>query len=1664
MTPDGTEETALQDCMRKRAIGLFTYLAELAKLRTKVVRNVSEYEQVLWLSDIPKERECYTLAWHERLKDHEQLWLGVKKPRLYPCPPVPDELKPWVRKDDLAESSRIPNLLPRILAPESDDDLKGEQTEQGERPRFLELSDYPHLLALWKKYLDQKWLAWAKENERTKKIQRVYARLHAIYQQLKRQGEMVELTMGLGLLIWKTPTGQEVRRHLLAAEASVELDAQNGTLFVSPGPEGAKLTLEDEMLEAHERPDADAQAKIESQIQDIGDDIWGIEDEEATSSVEDLLRGWIYDVSAEGTYSSELRPPADLGSEPKVTFAPAIILRRRTERSLVTTYQKIIEQLQSKAEIPSGIRPLVKIKEGSIDINKVSDGPPKISEFKDMLLPRPSNEEQMRIIRALEQTQGVLVQGPPGTGKSHTIANLICHLLASGRRVLVTSQTPRALKVLKNMLPEDVRPLCVSLLGNDPSSLKDLEHSVEGITNRRYGWHPDANREKIDHLNRERDQLRRREADLSRRLREIRERETYEHHICEGKYRGTALRIAQRVSSERQMHGWLNAAIGIETDPPLSDLEALDFLRMHRQLTPDRVLQTQKTFVKVKELPSLEEFCRTREAELKAKAICERFSAVRGTRGYAAISNCSNEQLMTLKKALTALLNARDNVLKSSQPWAPKSVNDILSERDRVWRELLESTTRYLARPKKYARLAEETQTELPEAHSRSQIIGDAQRLIKHFENGGRLGWSFLRPRIVKETRYILKETRIDGRKCDTKERLSKLLAKLLVDDDLERLWCYWSAFVEKYEGNRSAQVAQLEDLCEPLEQLLNLHTLLRHASDMCMAIEGLTQPAWYNIEEVERYLHTVEAVESEWNLKNSKALFEKTEKLLLSYTAKTNTHPVVKEVHDALMARYEQGYRKALAKLEHLEGDLQLIERRQNSQNKLTQSAPEIAELLEAQPHLPDWDERMAHFVDSWRWAQARTWLDEYIAAVNEAEIVSELERIQEKILQTTAELAGVLAWQHCLERLSESQRMNLMAWKEAVKLIGKGTGKRAPIHRRDARKRMDEARSAIPAWIMPLYRVAETVNPSVDAYDVVIIDEASQSGPDALFLLTLADKIVVVGDNEQISPANVGIPLDDVDLLRDRYINDLPLKDALGLETSIFALAVIMYGNRIVLREHFRCMPEIIQFSNNLCYAHTPLEPLRQYPAQRLEPVIAVHVPDGYREGGNRTPLNRPEAEVIVNKIAECCRDPKYKGKTMGVISLLGEYQARVIERMLLEEIGPEEIERRNLVCGDAYAFQGDERDVMFLSMVAAPTETGVIVLGRAADRRRFNVAASRAKDQMWLFHTPTLNDFRNKECVRYKLLEYCLNPKPAQVDGSRDKCANDFEKAVYDKIVGRGYKVIPQFEVAGYFIDLVVEGMRARLAVECDGDYWHSEPEQRERDMQRQRVLERCGWTFWRVRGCEFYYDPDAALEGLWRTLELLEIYPDIGHQSTSHREKTELEESKGAVSDIQKQSGEGASFDVKRSSDLVRYHEPATPQPPEETAKSRQLRLFEESSRQPTLFEGHPKVTPQPSKQSQETKKKQKQTSKQPITAEDQQLIDWISTIPSDIWFLVAHWAKVNNILQPWERSLVFSIGKRVSRGTSVSVKQARHAHRVYHEALEQGFDEHKEKKK
>ncbi|MGQ0775080.1 MAG: DUF559 domain-containing protein, partial [Pseudonocardiales bacterium] len=197
----------------------------------------------------------------------------------------------------------------------------------------------------------------------------------------------------------------------------------------------------------------------------------------------------------------------------------------------------------------------------------------------------------------------------------------------------------------------------------------------------------------------------------------------------------------------------------------------------------------------------------------------------------------------------------------------------------------------------------------------------------------------------------------------------------------------------------------------------------------------------------------------------------------------------------------------------------------------------------------------------------------------------------------------------------------------------------------------------------------------------------------------------------------------------------------------------------------------------------------------------------------------------------------------------------------------------------------FQGDERDVIFLSMVVADRPRG------QRDRRfrqAYNVAASRAKDQMWLFTSVRLDQL-NPDDLRASLLGYMKDP-PAVFGKSPDLEAVSatelcdpfdslFEQQVFREVKQRGYHVVAQHKVGSRLLDLVIIGDGGRLAVECDGHYWHTSPSQQISDARRDRELHRMGWDVVRIRESEFEFDPMRELALLWHRLEERNIHPYV-----------------------------------------------------------------------------------------------------------------------------------------------------------------------------------------
>ena len=152
------------------------------------------------------------------------------------------------------------------------------------------------------------------------------------------------------------------------------------------------------------------------------------------------------------------------------------------------------------------------------------------------------------------------------------------------------------------------------------------------------------------------------------------------------------------------------------------------------------------------------------------------------------------------------------------------------------------------------------------------------------------------------------------------------------------------------------------------------------------------------------------------------------------------------------------------------------------------------------------------------------------------------------------------------------------------------------------------------------------------------------------------------------------------------------------------------------------------------------------------------------------------------------------------------------------------------------------------------------------------------------MFLFHSIPLEALSNPNDWRYKLLNWFYHPKTEELKAGRETLKKEFDTGrasqfsfdVGNILIDRGYQVLPEYPVIGYRIDLVVQGQEARLAIECDGDQYHTS-ETWEEDQVRERQLRRAGWEFWRVTGSAFYKDKEKSLESLWEKLRELGISP-------------------------------------------------------------------------------------------------------------------------------------------------------------------------------------------
>jgi len=338
-----------------------------------------------------------------------------------------------------------------------------------------------------------------------------------------------------------------------------------------------------------------------------------------------------------------------------------------------------------------------------------------------------------------------------------------------------------------------------------------------------------------------------------------------------------------------------------------------------------------------------------------------------------------------------------------------------------------------------------------------------------------------------------------------------------------------------------------------------------------------------------------------------------------------------------------------------------------------------------------------------------------------------------------------------------------------------------------------MLDAAGAVPCWVMSHAKISESMPAEIGAFDLVIVDEASQSDLWALPAIVRGKKILVVGDDKQVSPDAGFISSQRIAELKQRFLADQPYGVEMTPEKSLYDLAARVFAaEQVMLREHFRCVPPIIAYSNRTFYKGSIL-PLRIPKAsERIDPpLVDIYVEGGIRDAHD---CNRLEAEAVADEIVAILKDDRFAKRTLGVVSLLGMDQARHIDSLVRQRCSAAELLHRKFECGDARTFQGSERDIIFLSVVVDPNNCKALA-GNMFEQR-FNVAASRARDRMYLVRSVTSAQLSDRD-LRMTLLSHFDRPIVADdSDAERliDRCESGFEIDVFTHLLRRGFRVIP------------------------------------------------------------------------------------------------------------------------------------------------------------------------------------------------------------------------------------------------------------------------------
>lgn len=1473
------------EAQREAIDSLLTFIEEATSLRQTAARHLSRCGRLLRLPEL--EAAVPGLVAGDPTGADADLVCRIEKLEMPPCPPIPESLAPYATGD--------------WRAPEWTPDWKA-LPDPAEHPESAELYE---TLADWLKIRG----AWLEARGEILPNHALFERLQDLRDHLSESNLRDECVIGTAVFTSNpdvTRAKNPVRWPLLVQPLVIELGSSRRNLPVIEvrrnGDEDPRLLAEILAPFAEDGVDLKAASRFEEWLEDAGADANLAGDESLSEALEKFAASLHPDCRFVPA-GEEL--PEGSGEKPAFTLeaSPVILIQPRPSgvRSAIRSIRKDIAEHR---DVPAHLMEIVC---PDVFPTLASGLTPTLSleaklaatagEDPDVLLAKPANPEQLAIAHEVEHNNVVLVQGPPGTGKTHTIANLLGHFLSQGKRVLVTSHTTKALSVVKDLLPKEIQPLCVTMLGDR----KDLEQTSSELITRLTRLNVEDLEARIRALGLERHRL---GTALADRRRRIFEQRRIEHEAVEfNGRRYTLTEIAKFLREAERLQALIPGEVA-EGPLPLSFRELLELYGTNGRWDAETARDLSGLLPGFELLPDADTMrgMNRRWRDVLAEdagdvTIDERRSA-------------SGERLHAFMKGGETLLVAPESGISALTPamdLSPLTETDEMKRlalslglADEGCREAFEQLERELAAANELAlavdraSLLDSRTVVIPDAIDADAAMKAAEWFTANDPDGstGFLGRLFNKE--AREAADALAGVEVDGSRPASKEAFEAvaLHARLKAAvKTVARTWdslaeradapafatygnnavrtlftrygtslsdtCIWwrRVFVPYIEGLLSAGI-EAEGMKELLESADPLEATRRFATDVLAPV--------HTARHREAELHALR----EWQATESQKLYAAAPACATArrLAAATLVDP------DAWELEAER--------LRKLLEDQPLFARRTELLERLRAAAPEWANALEAGEPGFTTSNPSPEITNAWLYRQLERIYTRATAADLDA-LQSDAERLCADLREATAQLAVAKAWLAVKSRLSNGPALSNLFSLAAYMKRAVGRGRKSAAWRREVNRLLPACQQAVPVWIMMIQDALLNFS-TASKFDVIVVDEASQADMTALPLLYMGKKVIVVGDDRQVTPLSVGTSEAAVDALCARHLEGRVKEPKLyDSRLSLYGLVQSMAFPAHMLVEHFRSVPEIIGWCSRLSYNGT-IRPLRDASSSSLKPAV---VPWRTRGTAGDNGVNEEEAQAVIRLLRAMIHDPAYDGKTFGIIPMRSVHGAQVnrIRRLLVENFDPREIERRRIHCGISAEFQGDERDVVILSLVdsAAPG----LPLRKETDgadgmmKKRWNVAVSRARDQLWLVHSFDPAAQLKPDDLRRSLFDWADGVMSGTIGAAEpfDLPDPEFTGQVLRALRKRGYRVEAGHDAGAWRLDMVVRARGRAAAIECDGSGREDEDAIR-RDMERQTVLERAGWKFVRVRSADWFRRPEKTLERVCEALAALGIAPE------------------------------------------------------------------------------------------------------------------------------------------------------------------------------------------